>query len=399
MSPWRREGGWLVGANVAQQALGVVVLLWLARNIAVDDWGRFALDAAVLGLVATFATARLNVLAVASSDAVWEGGLAQRVIAAMRTEAAAMLALGAAALVVLDRLELGPTLLVVGMAARHLAQQTRAVSERRGRFAPLARRETAALIGGHAAAIACVFAGRPELALYLREAVLGLALAALLLPSLQRAGLVPRAAWLLGPRRFLDLAAHNPAAWLDGILEQVFERVLVLVAGGVAGATGAGLFAQARGLAFRPHQLASPLTNRLSLGWLGRTPDAEERRRAVLTVARRAALPLGGVALVTALAAPAAVPWLLGEPWREAGRALAWMAGFAGGVTLLEFAKAALLVEGRVGDLARVRLAQLAGLGLGLASLAVLEPVAALGAALSMATLAAVGSAYRRLAS
>ena len=98
-----------------------------------------------------------------------------------------------------------------------------------------------------------------------------------------------------------------------------------------------------------------------------------------------------------ALVAPRLVPWLLGERWTEAGRLLTWMAGFAGGISLLEFGKSSLLVEGRVTSLLLVRLAQVSGLGLGLVALLWLEPAEALAAALSVATIVGAATAYARI--
>lgn len=397
MISWRREGSWLFAATLVQQVVGVLVLLWLARQIAVEDWGRFALDAAALGLLGAFGTAKLNVLAVRLSDDEWNSGLGPRLMGAVRTESVLLFVLGLGLLHLLDRLTAPTLMLALGLTLRHAAQQSRVLSERVGRYAGLAQVETIALLTGHGVAVATVLAGRPAAALYMREGFTGLALLVLILSDLRRAGLLTLAPWFVRPREWFGFVVRSRPAYLDSVAEQFIDRVVVLLAGSCGGEFGAGIFAQARGLAYRPHQMLAPLANRFALGWLSRKSSAQERRDAVFAIARRLALPALACGALTIALGPWLVPFVLGPEWSAAGATVVWLAGFVATITLLELAKTALHVDAQLGALALVRGAQL------LAFLVTFvawqqtsgDPVQGLALGVSVGTIAALAVAYK----
>ncbi|MEO0653119.1 MAG: oligosaccharide flippase family protein, partial [Planctomycetota bacterium] len=374
--------------------------LVLVRHLVPADFGRFAMLLAATGLVLSLGSLRVGVQVIRerSSGVELSPTDRDRLIGALVGETTL---LGGAVLGwmawsgTLDGLGL---VLVVSVLLRHLQINLKAFHERTMAYRGLTLLETASQLAGHGAAVALVLAGVGAPALYLRELVL----TTVALVGLAAIGGLPR--WrprLLSRAEWRRCVRDARDVWADGTLEGAFARVLPLAAGAVGGHHGAGLFVQAHRLARVPHQLLGPVAGRLALNWFSRTENRRQGARGLLRLLALLALPLATAAVGTLLFAERLIPWLFGAGWEPVAPLMVLMLGGLTGISLFASLRM-FLIAGRAGrTLLLARLAQFAGLGLGLLTplvLPTLGGVSAVALGFSFAflfgiTVAAIGAA------
>lgn len=383
-----RQAGWMLSGGVVQAAIAFGANLVLARHIAPEGFGRFALLLASVSLVLALLSLRTGQLVIRERARDAGGGLdpARRSLFVnalyQETLLCGVLTLGVCALG--GQLDLAAATLLVALLLAHLQSNLKALFERRMAYRQLSLLESGSQLVGHGLAVGLVLAGAGAAALYARE----LALALVGLAGLAALRALPRVRWRwLTPRDWRGLAREAKDLWLDGALEGGFARALVLSAGAVGGTAGAGLFFQAHRLATVPHQLLQPLAGRLAFNWFSRAATDAERRAARRRLLLGLAAPLAAVGAATVWLADPVVPWLLGERWTAAAPVLATMVGCVVGTSLFAIARMYLLSTRHTRVLVLARGAQFAGLGLGVALVALAPDlgVRAIGLGLSAA--------------
>lgn len=346
----------MLGGGAVSALVAFAANLVLVRLLGPATFGRFALAGATVALLIGGLSLRPGLLAIRSRE-LPDGGAAL-----WRWTTFEVLWMGALALLLSTSLPGWVALLLAFELGLHALSTAKALYERDQPYRDLALCEGVAGLGSQALAIGLAAGGYGVLALVARQGVLF---------GVQAAWLAWRRRWpaFSGalPRRgeFRRLAADGGGLWMDGWVESLFTRCLVLASGAVGGAHGAGLFAQAWRLALVPHQFLGPLAGRLSLNWAARQEPGAERDRD-RTRLLRWVLPLSfGAALGAVLLARPIVPLLLGEKWRDAAPIVAALCGVIAATSPFALLKMHLLVERRERRLLGARAIQLLGLGLG----------------------------------
>lgn len=346
----------MLGGGAFGAVLAFGANLVLMRELGPIVFGRFALAGATIALLAGGLSLRPAVLAIRARDGAERGPQLWR----WTLFECAWMGLVAAAFAF--RLPGWVMVLIATELGLHALSTAKALYERDQPYRDLALAESTAATVSHGLAVALALSGFGIGALVARQIGL-LAVQALWLARRRRlpafSGLLPRR----GEARLL--LRESRGIWLDGWVESLFSRCLVLASGVLGGSVGAGLFAQSWRLAQIPHQFLSPLAGRLALNWAARTEQAadrsRDRRRVLAFLVPTCAL----MAVLAVFLAEPVVPWLFGEPWREAAPLLAGFAGAIVGTSPFAVLKMHLIVERRDLGLLRARLVQLAGLGLG----------------------------------
>jgi len=379
-----RQSAWMMSAGVLQGAVSFASNLVLVHFVEPEGFGRYALTFANVGIVLALLSLRLNVLVIRTPEDRYDAETRGFYFNAIVQECAVAWLCGLGWLALIGLLDGWGALLLSAFVLRHFANNAKAGYERGMPYRQLALLEGGAHLAAHLVAVGLVLAGAGATTLYLRELVLSVLLVGLLL----RAGAVTRHRLrLLRPAEWWRLVRHARTVWLDGMLESVFTRLLIVLAGAVGGERGAGFFFQAYRLAGVPHQFLNPVAARLALNWFSREPDPHRRaavgRRLVLSLA----LPIGGVALANLALADAVVPWLFGERWRPVVPVLLVLSGFILFATLYAVMKTYLIASHRSRVLLWTRIAQFTGLLLPLVPLLLGGPleVAAVGRGVSLA--------------
>lgn len=352
-----RHAAYLLASGSTQAAVAFASNLVLVRHIAPEGFGHFALTLASLTLVYAFGSLRPGQLVIRESNT--DAGERRAFLWSACVNETVLLAAASAAALALYGADAFGWALWLGVVLAHFASQARGFLERRQAYGSLSMIESGSHLIAHGAAIAAVLHGAGIWALALREVLLaGLQIGALAAVG----GLPGDRVRVVRPREWRGLARDAKDLWTDGLLESLFARAVILIAGAVAGVRGAGLFFQARRLAQVPHQFLQPVAGRLAFNRFARADDDDERARQRRTMVLLLLPPLALAAAGCVFLAEPVVPWLLGEDWTDAAPLLASLAGVAGGTSLLAMTKMELLATRRFKQLLALRVAQFAGL-------------------------------------
>lgn len=307
-----RHSAWMVGGTGVQAGVAFLANLALVRLLTPTDFGRFAIVQANISIIGALFDLRVGPLILQTPEEELDRELLGRYTGAVAFE---NVMVGSGALLVLwlvDLLSLGAgILLAASLASTWVTAQVR-LYERRFEYQRLTVLETVASAGGHVAAVLGALGGLGALVLYARTAV-------------ELTALVAGLAWVGALRRFplrwlttedwKALFRRVRGYWADGLLARSFDRVVILLVGGLASEQAAGYFFQAHRLAVVPNRLLSPINARISFNYFShRIPP--ERRPSVL---RRALVLMGGalalVGVVAGVLADPVIPWLFGPGW------------------------------------------------------------------------------------
>lgn len=354
--PWR-SAAWLFVSSSTQAAVAFASNLVLVRFVAPEGFGRFALALATLSLVFAFGSLRPGQIAIRDQYSLTDERRALLWNACWQE--ALYLTAGAALVLAFSAPAAFDWALLAAVGLAHFGSQARGFLERSGAYRALSLIEGGAHLLAHGAAVTAAFLGAGLWSLVVREVLL----AVVQIAALASTGGLPRTKLaLLAPRQWRTLAREAKDLWSDGVLESLHARLVVLAAGWIGGARGAGLFFQAQRLALVPHQFLQPIAGRLAFYWFARAED-----QAQVLARRRTLLAWLSTPLLVSVAgciafADRVVPLVLGESWHAAAPLLASLAGVAGGTSLLAVVNMELLARRRFDALLAMRVAQYAGL-------------------------------------
>ena len=356
-----RAALWMLGGGAFQAGAAFGANLWLMHLLAPEVFGLFAVAGASLALVLGLGSLRPAVLAIrcTSGD---EREIADRFGRWTSLECAVLGSLTALVLLACGVSAAWIWVLLLSELVLHQVSTAKALVERRQPYAELALVEGGSAFAGHTAAIALALTGAGVFSLVARQAILGTTQ----LVWLARRGAAWHFAPVLPTPRLLRARLHEARdVWTDGLLESLFSRTLVLAAGHLGGARGAGYLSQAWRLALVPHQLLQPLAGRLALNWASRAStlsDRSRQRRRLLSVL---VVPLAACAAGAALFADPIVPLLFGERWRPVAPLLVACSGAILGASPFALLKMHLIAARRGRALLLARAVQLGSLLLG----------------------------------
>lgn len=315
--------------TIASQGVKVVVqfaaIVVLARLLAPEHFGQFAMVAALIAVLEVFKDMGLSLATVQRPD------ITHRQVSTLFWLNAALGAAVAAVLVALAPalawlygesvlLEITPVIALAmvftGLAAQHLA-----LLRRQMRFAVVAVVQVGAEIVALAAAIAAAVAGFGLWSLVVQRLVWGLALVA---------GAWLACSWRPGrPGRFAEVrgmvafGGNATGAMILGRLVGNLDKMLI---GWYWGALPLGLFERAQKLQTAPIQnLNTPLAP-VALSALSRLVDQPELyRRSYVAAAERLVMLVAPIAALMIAAAGPVVAVMLGPQWGEAAPIVTWM--------------------------------------------------------------------------
>ena len=329
----RIDGFVLVSGQLFQALFAFGVNLVLVRHVSPGEFGRFALILAGASVVYSVISPRINILIIRMPDNDFNDKVKDMLFSAMTLETLAATLMISLWLIFSGNAGLWEFMLVGAVGLRHWTDINKAFFERSMPYRELAIVETGASTGGHLLALTMVLGGFGWIALFVRE---------VLISFINLFGLWCVDGITLYRLRFLTvaewLALYKDARgiWLDGVMEGNFQRLTILLAGSFDGEATAGLFFQAQRLAFVPHQLLSPIINRILANWFSRTEDAKIRRTGRKKILKILFFPLSIAGILTILFSDPVVPWLFGKTWARVADIFVAMFGMVIFCTLFE---------------------------------------------------------------
>lgn len=340
-----RSAQWMMSGGAVQALVAFGANLVLVRWLAPEDFGRYAIVLANVNLVGAIVSFRVPPLVLRDSEEELDRDRLALYTIVLLAETL-IVSVGAVTLLHLFGLLDWRALVVLGtsVSSTWVLVLTR-LYERDFEYRRISVVEAGGHVFGHAFAVLGAVAGLGALVLYLREAVRLL---------LVVCGLAWFGAVRLLPVRWVhveewkDFLLYIRGLWLDGALEQSFERVVIVVVGAIAGERVTGFFFQARRLAIVPNQLLQPVTDRIIYNFLSHRVAPDDRRGVLfrILIGGAALLSLGGCAMYV-LADPV-VPWLFGPDWQPVVPLLLAMIGVVVGMSLFNVMKTYYMVEDRM---------------------------------------------------
>ncbi|WP_338086895.1 oligosaccharide flippase family protein [Magnetospirillum aberrantis] len=349
----------LGGATLAQAAVAFAANLVLVRYLPPEDFGRFALLQAGGALVMSVLSPRMATLIIRVPRDGMDAARERLLFSALTIEIVVLGAILLGWALLLGYTEPADLGLLAALLLGHWTGHDRAFFERGMRFGRLAGIETATQVAAHLSAVAMVVAGSGATTLYVREMFTAVMTTASLAAI---GGLTIRRPRLLSWAEWRWILREARGVWLDSMLENSFQRLTLVLVGGISGLHGAGLFAQANRLALVPHQLLQPLVTRVGGVWFGQEQDACQRRAMRGRMLAWLLPPLVVAAVGTWFLADPVVPFLFGPRWADAAPILSAMAGMVLFLTPFELMRSYAVTTKRVRLLLLARAAQYAGL-------------------------------------
>jgi O-antigen/teichoic acid export membrane protein len=350
---------YLTSSQIIQSAVAFGANLVLVRFLLPADFGRFAIAYAGIALMFSIFSCNVSALIIRTSDDDFDDARQDRYYSILILESLLSLTIIVLWMIFTDEGSLWVYGLLCALAGRHWLQQNRAFYERHMPYRTLPVIEAGAAITAHIVSLIALFSGAGIASLFIREIILtlveiaglwavgGITIRKFKIPSVQEWGLVLREA---------------SGIWLDGVLENAYQRLVILASGLLGGNTAAGFLFQAQRLAVIPNQLLSPVFSRLSANWMSRaeTPEIRiGRRQKFLMLSFPILLVLG---IATYFWADPVVPWIFGENWQHSADLLAAMCGMVTFLTLFEILKSYCAVTRCMRVLFVGRIMQYAGL-------------------------------------
>jgi O-antigen/teichoic acid export membrane protein len=358
------SGAWFTLGSAFQALVAFAANLVLVRHLMPEQFGRFAVVQAGAGLVLSVLSLRMGAVIIRTPEVQMTRVMRERLFSVLTMETVVCFAVLAAWGVISGMGQPMDVVLIGAMVLNSWTANNRAFYERGMDYRRLAAVETSVHLGGHVFAVALVIAGMGAQSLYLRE----MFFAAMGLLALARMGGLSwyRLRWPSWAE-WRAVLRDVRGIWLDSMLENAHQRLVILLVNSVAGLAGAGLFFQAQRLAVVPHQFLMPLVSRVAGTWFGRTEDGHERRsgRAKFLLLLTPMLVLA--ALLAWLLADPVVPWLFGPNWAPAAPLLVSLAGLIVFLSLFEVLRSYAVASKLIRLLLAARVMQFVGLLLPLA--------------------------------
>lgn len=355
----RIGGALLVSGQVVQAIVAFGANLVLVRYLMPEEFGRFAIILASASIGYSLLSFQIDALVIRASESRFHDQAKDRYFTALTLETMVAWLVLVVWLVISGNADQWTIGLVTALGIRHWVDHNRAFIERTMPYRRLALLETTATVAGHCVAVVLAISGVGWTVLIVREVFL--ALASLLLSILMKTVTYRRIRWITMSELWA-LVIEARGFWLDGVLENSFQRLTILLVGGLGGERSAGLFFQAQRLALVPHQFMAPIVSRIATNWFGRTEDSEKRRNGRNRLVGLTAVPLLLGAIATYLFADPIVPWLFGPSWQRSADLFSAMAGVVAFLSLFELLRSYAFVIGAMGRLIVGRFAQYLGL-------------------------------------
>ncbi len=316
--------GFLLSGQAFQAFVGFGANLILVRYLYPEEFGRFALMLATIGIVFSFFSLNMRTIIVRTPAINYTEELKKIYFSITVYETIFAFFLISGWLFIYGFESLWEIFLILAMALRHIVNTNLGFFERTMPFKKLAVIETFSAVFAHVLSIIFVFWGMGKELLYAREIIVSVAslLGFWLIGALKVKSILPF--WAIPWSKFVKEAR---GLWLDTILENSFNRISIILIHLLLGDRMTGYFFQAQRLAGVPLQLLNPLVTRVAGIWFGRTEDRTKRRSGRNILLFYLAVPLIFLGIICYMKGEIIIPFLFGENWLRSGQILRLMAG------------------------------------------------------------------------
>lgn len=338
----------MIGSSGIKAIVSFGANILLVRLLHPEDFGRFAVVQANVGLVGAIVNFRISDLTLRASKAELDQ---ERLGLYSGAQAAETALVGSGAFAVLwfiDMLDVGAGILLAGTLASSWLSFQLKLYERDFEYKRISWIETGAHFTGHALAVGGAFVGIGALVLYLRNAIRVSSMFA----GLYWAGALKRVPvkWL-GIDELKRVLKEIQGFWLDGVLERAFDRIVIIAVGEYAGSANTGYFYQARRLAMVPHQLLEPLTRRMAFNYFSRQIQKESAQTVLFRSGAVLSVLLIATSMVAIVFGNPVILWVFGAEWKPVFSVLHSLTGLLVGITLFDLAKVFLMAQDRLKEL------------------------------------------------
>ena len=215
-------------------------------------------------------------------------------------------------------------LLLVGQLLNIWTHAQRIMYERKFQYKALSILETGTYLVSHVFAVVGVLFGFGALVLYLRIWIQGFGQ----LAALHRIGGIGKFRLrLLGKREWRHVVRQSRQFWIDGVLDQSYDRMVILLVGNLSDDRTTGCFFQAYKFVTTLHHLVRPLAERVLFNYLSHRVESARRFNVLRKLILVETVFLSVVAIVTVVCSSILVAALFGPGWEPVPPLLNAMAG------------------------------------------------------------------------
>lgn len=332
-----KHSPWMVSGSLVQTGIGFVANILLVRLLTPTNWGTYALILAYVSIVSTILNFRMEDVLLREAEEDLTSTRKNKFLTVALVESVLIAGLAGSVLIYLGLFWPFGIIFLSSTVAGLVVNAQRSIFERSFQYREISIFETGAHVSSHLGAVAGAVVGLGPVVLYLRDwiRVIGITVGLVWMK-----GLTPFRVRLPSAEDWRSIYTTARGLWVDGWLEQGFERLIVVFVGTFAGTATAGYFYQARQLAFTPHRILQPAAFRIPFNFFSRQQDDSKTQDTLFRLLGFEALLLVPTAALTVLVADPLVPLLFGSEWRPAIPLLQLMAGSMIGVTLFNTLKA-----------------------------------------------------------
>lgn len=364
----------LLSGNLTQVLVGFFSNLFFVRYIAPNEFGKYAVILATIGLAFSVFSLRLGILIINFTNEKCGKKISEFYFSAIVFETFFSALVSFVCIYSLGLLDSYSTILIVASGVNHFVGNNIIFFERKMLYSKIVYIETKSHFLAHLISITLLINGLGVSSLYIRDLLLAL----IPLLFLYFYGLLAYyPIKIINFRGWVYLIKRSKNNWIDQTLEQLFSRSVILFAGLIGGNANAGIFFQAQRIAGVPHQIVNPLAYRFSLNLFGRerNPLLKAQKRDLILI--YIGLFLLALTSVIVFFSNKIIYILFGGRWISVAPTLVYMSGAMIFISLFENLKAYCYSTKKIDFLFKARFMQLVGLCLPLAYMkysSVLEP-------------------------
>lgn len=271
----RSNALWMLGGSASQSGVAFVSSLFLMGLLLPEDFGRYALISANVALVNAILSLRIPDAIVRMSESELHDDLGS-LIAIHFGQNLLVVIISIGILSTMGLFGIEAIILILAIAMNNWTVLLTRIYERKFDYRTITIVENGASMAINVLAVAGAFIGFGGIVLFLRDLGRGI-LQYGILTALRR---VPKIEFARPDRdAFVRLRHRVSGIWMDGVAEQMYHRLTILLLGAIASEREVGLFFQARRLASVPTELMMPVTSRMSYNYFSQKVQGHERRR------------------------------------------------------------------------------------------------------------------------
>ncbi|MGJ3247560.1 MAG: oligosaccharide flippase family protein [Elainellaceae cyanobacterium] len=339
-----RHAAWMMSGAVFQAATAFLANLVLVRILLPEDFGRFAIVMANIGLAQSIISIPIGTVVLRTPKDELKDKLSLYAAANVVQNLVGLIA-ASTILYLINKLDIKASLLLVSSLSTNWISMQINLYERNFRYKNLSLLETIAHSSGHIFAVIGALLGIGSIVLYARELVRQ---GSLILGLKYIRGIQPIPLRWLKLRDWQELFKQVRAFWLDGFLESSFGRLVILTVGIFSGETGAGYFFQAQRLAILPHQFLQPFSQRMAINYFSHRNPADGQKSFLIKSLKVIFGFLTLAIVLMALGIPLLVPMIFGEVWRPVVAIFFSMNGYILSATLFNLLKSYFIAKGKM---------------------------------------------------